>query len=78
MAIENVKCPECDGSMTSRKNSSTGQRFWGCNAFPKCRGTRNTDGEAPRRSFDRDDDGAVDRSPSDRQRDNDRQRWRHQ
>lgn len=43
--IENLKCPECDGPMTSRKNSTTGQRFWGCNRYPKCRGTRDTDGE---------------------------------
>lgn len=33
--------------MVSRKNSQTGQRFWGCEDFPECRGTRNTDGEAP-------------------------------
>jgi ssDNA-binding Zn-finger/Zn-ribbon topoisomerase 1 len=74
MTIENLTCPECEGPMTSRKNATTGQRFWGCNSFPKCRGTRNTDGEAPReRPSERDD-----RSPSERQRDNDRSRWRHQ
>ena len=78
MTIENVKCPQCDGPMTSRKNSSTGQRFWGCNAYPKCKGTRNTDGEAPRRSRDDDEPPPFDRSPSDRLRDNDRARWRHQ
>lgn len=77
MTIENVKCPQCDGPMTSRKNNSTGQRFWGCNAYPKCRGTRNTDGEAPRRR-DEDDGDRDGYMPSDRQRDNDRQRWRHQ
>lgn len=75
--IENVKCPQCEGPMTSRKNTSTGQRFWGCNAYPKCKGTRNTDGDAPRQRENR-DDSASDRSPSDRQRDNDRSRWRHQ
>ena len=74
--IENVKCPQCDGPMTSRKNNSTGQRFWGCDAYPKCKGTRNTDGDAPRhREFY--DESVSDRSPSDRQRDNDRGRWRH-
>ncbi len=76
MKPENVECPECGGPMTSRANKATGQRFWGCNAFPKCRGTRNTDGEAPRRSdewAERDSD-----LPSNRQRGNDRQRWRNQ
>lgn len=75
--IENVKCPQCDGPMTSRKNGSTGQRFWGCNAYPKCKGTRNTDGEAPRERPEFDRDAATDRSPSDRLRDNDRGRWRY-
>ena len=66
--IEETRCPECGGKMTSRKNNRTGQRFWGCDDFPKCRGTRNTDGESPREAFDN--------LPSDRARDNDRSRWR--
>jgi ssDNA-binding Zn-finger/Zn-ribbon topoisomerase 1 len=41
---ENVKCPECGGTMVSRLNKATQQRFWGCMRFPKCKGTRDTDG----------------------------------
>lgn len=44
MKPENVKCPECGSPMTSRKNNKTGQRFWGCNNYPVCKGTRDTDG----------------------------------
>jgi len=79
--IENVKCPECRGPMTSRKNGLTGQLFWGCNAYPKCRGTRNTDGDAPglRQPRLRDEPTArelpSERLPSERQRLNDRRRW---
>lgn len=73
--IDNVKCPTCDGPMTSRKNSATGQRFWGCNDYPRCRGTRNTDGEAHRRDAESSD--REDAMPSDRLRQNDRGRWRH-
>lgn len=78
--IENVKCPDCDGPMTSRKNKSTGQRFWGCKKFPQCRGVRDTDGKVRTRQSvrDYDDEPASDRSPSDHRRDNDRARWRHQ
>jgi ssDNA-binding Zn-finger/Zn-ribbon topoisomerase 1 len=54
--IENVKCPECDGPMTSRANRTTGQRFWGCNNYPRCKGTRDTDGEAAKFRQPRDDD----------------------
>ncbi len=46
MKPENVKCPDCGGSMTSRKNSKTGQRFWGCDGYPVCKGTRDTDGNS--------------------------------
>lgn len=68
MKPENVACPECGGPMVSRKNSRDDTRFWGCANYPTCRGTRNTDGEAPEeRSF----------TPSDRLRDNDRSRWRY-
>lgn len=74
--IENVKCPECGGPMTSRANRKTGQRFWACDAFPKCRGTRNTDGDgAPRRDprdATTDDEPGL---PSERQRRNDSRRW---
>lgn len=47
MTVENLKCPTCDGPMVSRLNRTTEQRFWGCKDYPKCRGTRNTDGESP-------------------------------
>lgn len=47
MKPQNVTCPECGGPMLSRANRSSGQRFWGCNDYPQCRGTRNTDGDAP-------------------------------
>lgn len=75
MGIEETLCPVCHGPMKSRANASTGQRFWGCADYPKCRGTRNTDGEAPTYR-DRMND-LDDRSPSERQRDNDRGRWRN-
>lgn len=76
--IENVKCPDCDGPMVSRKSGKDGRIFWGCKAFPKCRGTRNTDGEAPRRRTDGDGPDTERALPSDRLRENDRARWRNQ
>lgn len=36
-------CPECSSPIvlrTARKGSNAGNSFWGCSAFPKCRGTR--------------------------------------
>lgn len=69
---ENVTCPDCDGPMVPR--TSTHGKFWGCAAYPKCKGTRNAEGEAPRRFAD--DDAGDSPLPSDRQRDNDRRRWR--
>lgn len=50
-AAQQVTCPRCGGGMTPRigKNQSGGIRdrvFFGCLAFPKCRGTRQID-EAP-------------------------------
>ena len=43
-SIEDVKCPNCDGPMTPR----TGQygKFWGCKAFPSCKGTRDSMGRS--------------------------------
>lgn len=76
MTLTNTTCPQCGGPMTSRKNRATGQFFWGCANFPTCKGTRNTDGEAPNR---RDEDASAERDdamPSDRARRNDRARWR--
>lgn len=68
MKPENVTCPDCDGPMVPR--TSAHGKFWGCAKFPKCRGTRNSDGDAPRRH-----DEADDALPSDRWRDRDRRRW---
>ena len=36
-------CPTCGGAMalrTARKGAQAGSQFWGCCAYPKCRGTR--------------------------------------
>jgi Topoisomerase DNA binding C4 zinc finger len=44
--IENLKCPDCGLSMVSRKNNKDGTRFWGCSAFPQCRGTRDSEGKS--------------------------------
>ncbi|MCH6483607.1 restriction endonuclease [Pseudoxanthomonas sp. LH2527] len=33
-------CPRCDTAMVRRSNRRTGETFWGCPAFPMCRGTR--------------------------------------
>ena len=76
--IENVKCPTCLGPMTSRANRATGQRFWGCNDYPRCKGTRNTDADAApnyARSYDNSHGEPEDDLPSSRQRANDRRRW---
>ena len=33
-------CPKCGKPMVERTNRTTGQKFWGCSAFPACRGVR--------------------------------------
>lgn len=33
-------CPKCEAVMVRRNNSRTAEMFWGCSAFPVCRGTR--------------------------------------
>lgn len=33
-------CPKCGKPMVERTNRTTGQKFWGCSAFPVCRGVR--------------------------------------
>lgn len=33
-------CPRCDRPMSRRTNRRDGTAFWGCNDFPRCRGTR--------------------------------------
>lgn len=73
-----LECPKCGARMESRKNRSTGQLFWGCTRYPQCKGTRNTDGDAPKDTLTdaRDEEAEAESSmPSDRQRSNDRRRW---
>lgn len=38
-------CPKCGGEMVVRRRRSDGHKFWGCKAFPRCRGSRNYRGE---------------------------------
>lgn len=33
-------CPKCRLPMVERKNGKDGSRFWGCQDYPECRGTR--------------------------------------
>jgi restriction system protein len=33
-------CPRCGKAMQQRANRRTKERFWGCSAYPACRGTR--------------------------------------
>lgn len=35
-----TKCPQCGSKMIERANRKTGQTFYGCSRYPKCRGTR--------------------------------------
>ena len=78
MAVEETLCPDCGGKMVPR--TSAHGKFWGCANFPRCKGTRNSMGEAQnrfesdtqrRRSTSEDDD----MSPSEQWRDRDRRRW---
>lgn len=39
---EGVRCPDCDGEMVSRKSQYG--TFWGCKKYPRCRGTRDSEG----------------------------------
>lgn len=39
-------CPQCGKPMalrTARKGPNSGNQFWGCSAYPQCKGTRNLD-----------------------------------
>lgn len=41
---ESPTCPKCRGSMirrTAKKGPNAGGQFWGCTAYPKCRGMRD-------------------------------------
>lgn len=42
--IEDLKCPVCASPMKQRVNRETGEEFYGCTQFPKCRGTRDSEG----------------------------------
>jgi restriction system protein len=33
-------CPKCGSQMVERTNHKTGEAFWGCMGFPKCRATK--------------------------------------
>lgn len=38
------KCPKCGSGMvlrTAKRGASAGNQFWGCSAYPKCRGVQN-------------------------------------
>lgn len=39
-SVSPILCPKCGGEMLQRANRKTGDPFWGCRRFPKCRGTR--------------------------------------
>jgi len=43
-SLENLKCPKCAGPMVPRSNRSDGTKFWGCKAYPNCKGTRDSMG----------------------------------
>lgn len=74
--IEAVKCPLCGGQMVSRLNVRDNTRFHGCKNYPICKGTRNTDGEAPGERMRDRRARHDDLSPSERARQNDHRRWR--
>lgn len=46
--IDQPECPDCGEPMTERTNRSTGESFWGCPDYPKCRGTRPLDADPSR------------------------------
>jgi len=35
-----TECPLCSSPMRLRTNRRTGERFWGCSTYPRCRGTK--------------------------------------
>lgn len=41
---EDLVCPDCGGKMIERTNRQTGNKFWGCVAYPRCKGTRDSSG----------------------------------
>ncbi|MEA3186839.1 MAG: restriction system protein [Chthoniobacter sp.] len=39
--LDTPHCPVCNRPMKLRTAKKDGSQFWGCSAFPKCRGTRS-------------------------------------
>lgn len=37
---DNAICPRCRSNLVERTNRKTGEKFWGCSKFPKCRFVR--------------------------------------
>lgn len=37
LAATSGKCPECDADLVLRENRRTGDEFWGCSNYPKCK-----------------------------------------
>jgi ssDNA-binding Zn-finger/Zn-ribbon topoisomerase 1 len=74
-------CPTCGSGMILRTAHRTGNEFYGCRNFPKCRGIRNLDGSTGigQRSGTSEDDARqrdMDyESSSERMSRNDRRRW---
>jgi hypothetical protein len=33
-------CPRCEAEIVKRTNSATGQQFWGCSNYPRCKYTK--------------------------------------
>lgn len=40
-------CPDCDSPMVLRQNKRDGSEFYGCTAYPICKGTRDLSGSDP-------------------------------
>jgi hypothetical protein len=39
---EDPRCPKCKGPMQMRTRRDDQSKFWGCKAYPVCKGTRNS------------------------------------
>jgi restriction system protein len=37
--VNTPDCPQCGTGMIMRTNKKTGEPFWGCSSYPRCRGT---------------------------------------
>lgn len=73
MKPENVKCPDCDGPMVSRTSESG--VFWGCKAYPRCKGTRDNMGRSKAERTGQREDWRDEDLPSTRMGNRDRRRW---